>query len=39
MTAKLPDELYWRYKKKIAPIEETPELNGPVKIIKPKKTK
>lgn len=26
--------LYWRYKKKTPPVDEFPDKNGPVKIIK-----
>lgn len=28
------DANFWRYQKKTAPVDENPELNGPVKIIK-----
>ena len=32
--AKLPDEVYWRYKKKTPPVDENAHLNGEVKTIK-----
>ena len=36
-TSEQKDALYWRYKKQKPPTEEKPDMNGPVKIVKPKK--
>ena len=36
-SVKLPDTVYWRYKKNAPPFDEYAHLNGEVKIIKPPK--